>query len=140
MGIWIDILTLGATGQALAARQKLVLDLPLALRRFVAASRGSREYLGELPRAVRQFIYSLSDESERALLTSLECEFVDTIVDDVISGVAQSLLLVELCLAQPHASLGDLSGNFPWEPGLKRSKEWKRKQSWAVTCKKHVTR
>ena len=127
MGIWIDILTLGATGQALAARQKLVLDLPLALRRFVASSKGSQEYLGELPRAVRQFIYSLSDESERALLTSLECEFVDTIVDDVISGVAQSLLLVELCLAQPHASLGDLSGNFPWEPGLKRSKEWKRK-------------
>ena len=29
MGIWIDILTLGATGQALAARQKLALDLPL---------------------------------------------------------------------------------------------------------------
>ena len=52
MGIWIDILTLGATGQLLAARQKLALDLPLELRSFVASSRGSREYVGELPRAV----------------------------------------------------------------------------------------
>ena len=116
MGVWLDILTLGATGQALVARQKLALDLPLALRSFVASSRGRREYRGELPRAVRQFIHSLSDESERALLTSLECEFVDTIVDDVISGVAQSLLLVELCLAQPHTSLDDLNNNFPWSP------------------------
>ena len=127
MGVWLDTLTLGATGQALVARQKLALDLPLALRSFVASSKGRREYRGELPRAVRQFIHSLSDESERALLTSLACEFVDTIVDDVISGVEQSLLLVELCLAQAPTSLDDLNDNFPWEPGLKRSKEWKRK-------------
>src|SRR5215831_8370982 len=116
MGIWIDILTLGATGQSPAARQKLALDLPLALRSFVASSRGSREYLGALPRAVKQFMYHLSEASERALLTSLEREFVDAMVDDVISGVEQSLLLVELCLAQPHANLDTLVNSFPWEP------------------------
>ena len=57
MGIWLDILTLGATGQAAAARQKLALALPLALRSFVASSRGTREYVGELPRAVARFRY-----------------------------------------------------------------------------------
>jgi hypothetical protein len=127
MGIWISILTLGATGQALAARQKLALDLPLALRSFVASSRGTREYLGELPRAVTKFRYNLSDASERTLLEALEREFVDTVVDDVINGVEKSLLLVELCLAQPHASLHELVHSFPWEFGLKRSAEWKRK-------------
>jgi hypothetical protein len=100
MGIWIDILTLGATGQAPAARQKLALDLPLALRSFAASSRGRREYVGELPRAVTRFRHSLSDASERALLEALEREFVDAVVDDVIHGVEKSLLLVELCLAQ----------------------------------------
>src|SRR6266581_4036758 len=123
MGIWIDILTLGATGQSAAARQKLALDLPLALRSFIASSRGSREYMGELPRAVTRFKSSLSDASERALLEALEHEFVD----DVMNGVAQSLLLVELCLAQPHVSLNELVHSFPWESGLKRSVEWKRK-------------
>jgi len=39
MGIWIDILALGATGQSQAARKKLALDLPLALRSFVPSSR-----------------------------------------------------------------------------------------------------
>jgi len=127
MGIWIDILTLGATGQSSAARQKLALDLPLALRSFIASSRGSREYMGELPRAVTRFRYSLSDTSERALLEALEHEFVDAVVDDVMNGVAQSLLLVELCLAQPHVSLNGLVHSFPWESGLKWSVEWKRK-------------
>ena len=127
MGIWIDILTLGATGQSLAARQKLALDLPLGLRSFVASSRGSREYGGELPRAVTRFRYSLSDESERALLEALEREFVDAVVDDVINGVEKSLLLVELCLAQVHPSLDELVHSFPWESSLKRSAEWKRK-------------
>jgi hypothetical protein len=127
MGIWIDILTLGATGQSSAARQKLALDLPLTLRSFIASSRGTREYMGEIPRAVTRFRYSLSDASERALLEGLEHEFVDAIVDDVMNGAAQSLLLVELCLAQPHASLPELVHSFPWEVGLKRSAEWKRK-------------
>src|SRR5215510_10525902 len=127
MGIWIDILTLGATGQSPAARQKLALDLPLALRSFIASSRGSREYVGELPRAVIRFRSNLSDESERDLLEALEREFVDAVVDDVVTGVEKSLLLVELCLAQPHASLDELGHNFPWESGLTRSVEWKRK-------------
>jgi hypothetical protein len=127
MGIWIDILTLGATGQSQAARKKLALDLPLALRSFVPSSRGKREYLGELPRAVMRFRYNLLDENERALLEALEHEFVDAVVDDVMHGVAQSLLLVELCLAQPHISLNELVHSFPWESGLKRSVEWKRK-------------
>jgi hypothetical protein len=127
MGIWINILTLGATGRSLAARQKLAFELPLALRSFAASSRGSREYAGELPRAVARFRYSLSDESERALLEALEREFIDAVVDDVINGVEKSLLLVELCLAQAHASLNELAHNFPWESSLKRSAEWKRK-------------
>jgi hypothetical protein len=127
MGIWIDILTLGATNQPPAARQKLVLELPLALRSFVASSRGSREYVGELPRAVTKFRYSLSNESERALLEAVEHEFIDAVVDDVMLGVEKSLLLVELCLAQPHASLHELVHSFPWESSLKRSIEWKRK-------------
>lgn len=127
MGLWVDILTLGATGQSLSARQKLALELPLALRSFDASSRGSREYVGELPRAVTRFRYSLSDASERALLEALEQEFVDAVVDDVMNGVAQSLLLVELCLAQPHVSLPELVHRFPWESGLKRSVEWKKK-------------
>jgi hypothetical protein len=127
MGIWIDILTLGATGQSPAARQKLALDLPLALRSFVASSRGRREYVGELPRAVTRFRYSLSDASERALLEALEREFVDAVVDDVVTGVEKSLLLVELCLAQAQPSLDELSYSFPWESSLKRSAEWKRK-------------
>src|SRR5262245_39691926 len=127
MGIWINILTLGATGQSPAARQQLALALPLALRSFIASSRGTREYVGELPRAVTRFKYSLSDASERTLLEALEHEFVDAVVDDVINGVVQSLLLVELCLAQSYVSLGELVHSFPWESGLKRSIEWKRK-------------
>jgi hypothetical protein len=127
MGIWTDILILGATGQSPAARQKLALDLPLALRSFASSSQGSREYLGALPRAVAGFMYRLSEESERTLLKSLHREFVDAIVDDVINGVEKSLLLVEFCLAQPHARLEELVNCSPWEAGLKRSKEWKRK-------------
>ena len=49
MGIWIDILTLGATGQALAARQQLVLDLPLALRRFVLHPREVKSIWASCP-------------------------------------------------------------------------------------------
>jgi hypothetical protein len=127
MGIWINILTLGATGQATAARQQLALALPLALRSFIASSRGTREYVGELPRAVTRFRYSLSDASERALLEALEHEFVDAVVDDVMNGVEQSLLLVELCLAQSNVSMNELVHSFPWESSLKRSVEWKRK-------------
>jgi hypothetical protein len=83
--------------------------------------------VGELPRAVTRFKYSLSDASERALLEALEHEFVDAVVDDVMNGVAQSLRLVESCLAQPHISLHEMVHSFPWERGLKRSVEWKRK-------------
>ena len=54
MGIWINILTLGASGQSLAARQKLAFDLPLALRSFVASSRGTWKYVGELPRMLKE--------------------------------------------------------------------------------------
>src|SRR5262245_55775776 len=123
MGIWIDILTLGATGQSPVARQKLALDLPLVLRSFVASSRGSREYVGELPRAVTRFRYSLSDESERALLEALEREFVDAVVDDVINGVEKSLLLVELCLAKAkkNKGLSDNEREFPMSSLLSES-------------------
>ena len=72
--------------------------------------------MGELPRAVTRFRYSLSDATERALLEALEREFVDAVVDDVINGVEKSLMLVELCLAQVHPSLDSWYTAFPGSP------------------------
>src|SRR5262249_31660910 len=83
-------------------------------------ARGGREYRGTLPLAVRRFSLKLP-EVERSLLQSLEREFVDYLLDDVVAGVEEPLNLIELCLARPHATLVELVALFPWREGLKRS-------------------
>jgi hypothetical protein len=128
MGIWIEILKLGARGEGRAAREKLLSDLPLSLRRFVSTSDGFREYQGPIPLAVRRFIANLPT-SERALARSGESDFVDYILDDVCAEVERTLLLVEFCHRCPGATLAELQSVFPWAPGLKRSDEWKRERT-----------
>jgi len=120
MSLWRDILTLGAQGRSSEARALLALDLPLSLRELSGVARGSREYRGVLPHAVRRFSSKLP-EGERSLLRSLEREFVDYLLDDVVAGVEEPLNLIELCLAHPTATLAELVDLFPWREGLKRS-------------------
>ncbi len=127
MGVWVEILKLGACGEGRAAREKLASDLPLSLRGFVPSSEGLRQYQGPIPLAVRRFIANLP-ASERALARSGECDFVDYILDDVCSEVERTLLLVEYCHRRPGATLGELQAVFPWASGLKRSDEWKRER------------
>lgn len=125
MGIWVEILKLGASGERRTAREKLASDLPLSLRGFVPSSEGLRRYHGPIPLAVRRFIANLP-ASERALARSHECDFVDYILNDVCAEVERTLLLVEFCHRRPEASLAELQAIFPWTSGLKRSDEWKR--------------
>jgi hypothetical protein len=127
MGVWIEILKLGARGERLAAREKLASELPLTLREFVPSSQRERQYRGPLPQAVQRFAANLP-ESERALAQSRACDFVDYILEDVCAEVERTLLLVELCHAQPQATLDELQAVFPWTPGLKRSDEWKKER------------
>lgn len=123
MSLWRDILALGAQGRSSEARVLLALDLPLSLRETPQTAR-SREYRGVLPQAVRRFSFKLP-EAERSLLQSLESEFVDYLLDDVVAGVEEPLNLIELCLARPEATLSELVDFFPWREGLKRSVDWK---------------
>lgn len=125
MGIWIEILKLAACGEGRAAREKLLSDLPLSLRRFISTSAGLREYQGPIPLAVRRFIINLPTR-ERDLARSGESDFVDYILDDVSAEVERTLLLVEYCHRCPEATLTELQSVFPWTPGLKRSDEWKK--------------
>lgn len=127
MGVWVEILKLGACGEGRAAREKLLSDLPLSLRRFVSSSEGLRQYRGPIPLAVRRFIANLP-VSERALAQGGESDFVDYILDDVCAEVERTLLLVEFCHRRPEATLAELQAVFPWASGLKRSDEWKRKR------------
>lgn len=127
MGIWLEILNLGASGRGQAAREKLSSDLTLSLRGFVPSSQGGRQYQGVVPLAVRRFAAGLP-ASERALAQSRECDFVDYILDDVCAEVERTLLLVELCHRQPQVAVAELQALFPWAPGLKRSAEWKRER------------
>ncbi len=127
MGVWVEILKLGACGEGRAAREKLASDLPLSLRGFVPSSEGLRQYRGPIPLAVRRFIANLP-VSERALAWSCESDFVDYILDDVCAEVERTLLLVEYCNLRPEAALAELQAVFPWASGLKRSDEWKRKR------------
>jgi hypothetical protein len=124
MGVWVEILKLGACGEGRAARAKLASDLPLSLREFAPSSDGLRQYRGPIPLAVRRFIANLPS-GERALARSHECDFVDYILDDVCAEVERTLLLAEFCNQQMGATLAELRSVFPWTPGLKRSEEWK---------------
>ncbi|MCI0659790.1 MAG: hypothetical protein L0220_01820 [Acidobacteria bacterium] len=137
MGIWVEILKLGACGEGQAAREKLASDLALSLRRFVPSSEELRRYQGPIPLAVRRFIADLP-VSERALSRSRECDFVDYILDDVCAEVERTLLFVEFCHRQPEATLAELQSVFPWAPGLKRSDDWKRERT-ASYIKSFVT-
>jgi hypothetical protein len=127
MGVWAEILKLGASGEGRAAREKLVSELPLSLREFVPSSEGLRQYRGPIPLAVRRFIANLPTAA-RALAFSHECDFVDYILDDVCAEVERTLLLMEICNRRPGATLVELKAVFPWAPGLKRSDEWKRER------------
>jgi hypothetical protein len=120
MSLWTDILALGAQGRSSEARELLALDLPLSLRELPETARGGREYRGLLPQAVRRFASKLP-EAERSLLKSLESEFVDYLLDDIVAGVEEPLNLIERCLARPEATLAELVDLLPWRGGLKRS-------------------
>jgi len=125
MGIWVDILKLAASGQSKQARELLSVDLPKSLRRFVNREAGGRSYTGPVAQAVSRFVNCLpGDEKEIAKL--YELEIIDEIVCDVVAGVEKSLILLELSVANPEATLHDIVQLFPWGPGLKRSSEWKR--------------
>lgn len=125
MSIWLQILEWVTRRETTRVRQALDLDLPMALREFVAAAQDARRYAGVLPRAVRRFAAQLP-AGERALLRSYECEFVDTLLDNVCAEVERTVQLLELCYAHPTATPDDLLPLFPWAHGLKRSAEWKR--------------
>ena len=127
MGVWVEILKLGASREGRAAREKLASDLPLSLRKFVPSSEGLRQYRGPIPLAVRRFIANLP-AGAGALALSHECDFVDYILDDVCAEVERTLLLMELCHRRPGATLAELKAVFPWAQGLKRSNEWKRER------------
>src|SRR5262249_37409140 len=119
MSLWLDILALGAQGKSSEARAILALDLRLSLREAPQTARG-HGYSGLLPQAVRRFSSKLS-AAERSLLQSLEREFVDYLLDDVVAGVEEPLNLIELCLARPEATLAELVDLMRWREGLKRS-------------------
>lgn len=127
MGRWTDILKLGAEGNSAAARGLLSKELPLALRGFVSSADGSRKYQGPVPEAVARYIANLPS-GESSLAKFHEYDLVDYIVDDVVSSVERTLLLVELCRAYSSASIDELTVAFPWGKGLKRDMEWKRQR------------
>jgi len=102
----------------------IMLDLRLALCEFPHTAQAGVPYRGQLPLAVKHFRAKLP-EHERSLVQSLEQEFVDYLLDDVLGGVAKPLQLIELCLAYPNATLSELVELFPWEDGLKRAHKWK---------------
>jgi hypothetical protein len=127
MSVWIDILKLGADGKTDEARQLLEVDLRNALRQFSPSSEGSREYHGPVPKAVARFISKLPLH-EKALARFHEQDLVDNIVDDVVSAIRRTLLLIEFVRLNPNARVDDLVEFFPWDAGLKRDAEWKKKR------------
>lgn len=124
MGTWLDILMLGAEGDSVAARELLQGQARVDL--LFPPDPGASSYQALLPRAVAGFINKLNEE-DRSLAKFHQDELVDYVMDDVITGMEKPLLLIELCRARPQSSLEELVDLFPWEEGLKRSAEWKRK-------------
>lgn len=127
MGIWLDALDQAACGDRLGATERVRLNLPQALRRFVETEEGSRTYAGPVMSAVRRFATKFAD-ADRRQVTRFECELVDAIVDDVVAEVERSLHLVLLCYETPGAGIDDLVGCYPWAPGLKRDAAWKHER------------
>jgi hypothetical protein len=128
MGLWTEILKLGAQGKSLEARALIALDLRQALCRLAPLQEGSR-YRGPLPLAVQRFCAKLP-EQERVLVQAWEQEFTEYLLDDILNGVAKPLQLIELCRSFPQADLVDWAELFPWEAGLKRDRQWK--ENWVA--------
>jgi hypothetical protein len=125
MGIWLDALVEAAAGNQAAALERVRQELPMALRTFGESEDGARTYGGPVMSAVRRFIAKLP-KAEQIQVSRFDCELVDMIVDDVCAAIERSLYLVELCREQPCPSLDELVERFPWAPGLKRDRGWKR--------------
>jgi hypothetical protein len=128
MGLWTEILRLGAQGSSVEARALIALDLRQALCRLAPLQEGSR-YRGPLPLAVQRFSAKLP-EQERVLVQAWEQEFTEYLLDDILNGVAKPLQLLELCQSFPQATLADWAELFPWEKGLKRDRQWK--ENWVA--------
>lgn len=124
MGTWLDILILGAEGDSAAARHMLQGQARVEL--LLSPESGTTSYQGLLPKAIASFVNRLPEE-DRSLARLHQDELVDYVMDDVITGMEKPLLLIELCLSRPDLSLEELVELYPWEEGLKRSAEWKRK-------------
>jgi hypothetical protein len=126
MGIWINILQLGAGGDAIQARELLNFQLPFALRYPGSYSSESLQYQGPLSDIVEAFISKLP-ESERSMASSRKNDFIDYVLDAIIAGVERTLLLAEFCQAEPELTLENIVADFPGWGGLKRSLEQKRR-------------
>lgn len=125
MSIWLEILATAATGDLQKANELLELDLPTTLREFVFSGEQKRRYKGPVPDAVQRFISRLPS-GEQSLAHYREDDFVDYVVDDVIATVRRTLWLIQLLQTPQADDLGKLASIFPWDPGLKRSTEWKQ--------------
>lgn len=124
LGLWLDSLKAGASGDADQARRLLRHDLPLAL--LEPSPKAQNRYTGPLPQAVRWYINKHIPYYEQQLARQNEDDFLMYVFQDVLVGVEKPLLLVELCLKEPHAALDDLVRTYAWEAGLKRSPAQKR--------------
>lgn len=127
MSIWVKVLQLAANGKTDEARQLLEVDLRNTLRHYSETSEGNREYHGPVPNAVARFISKLPS-NEKGLAQFHEEDLVDTIVDDVVVAVQRTVLLVEFVRRSPDANIEDLVEFFPWDSGLKRDAEWKKRR------------
>jgi hypothetical protein len=120
LGIWLDILRLGAAGRNEDARRLLHEELPLSLRSY-----RSDKYQGPVPKAIAGFITFLAP-SDQAVARSYQRELADYIVDDVVESVRESLDIVQICMAQPEILIEELARVLTWKEGLKRSPDQKR--------------
>jgi hypothetical protein len=119
VGIWINILKLGAEGYDIAARELLEFELPLALRQHSTSSTGLG-YTGPLASVVSRFISTLP-ESERDMARSRADDLVSYVLVAILAQVRRSLLLVEFCHAHPDLTLEQIAECFTGWEGLKRS-------------------
>jgi hypothetical protein len=126
MGIWVNILQLGASGDSNAARELLNFQLPFALRYPGSYSSESLQYQGPLSDSIEVFINKLP-ESDRAMAASRKNDFIDYVLDAIIAGVERTLLLAEFCQTETEITLEKIVADFPAWGGLKRSQEQKRK-------------
>lgn len=120
----------GASGDADEARRLLRHDLPLALLEPSQDGGAARAYTGPLQRAVFWFIKQHVPYFEQQLARQNEEDFLMYIFQDVLVGVEKPLLLIELCLSDPGATLDELVNSFAWRAKLKRSPAQKRE--WVV--------